>query len=87
MGAVAPVTGMPRRKPPKVLQPQVKRRKREQLTKMAGIFPVYNRRIRGSDSPCDRRAERRAVLLAIGKVNKPGGAPGPYKTGPRLKCR
>lgn len=28
---------------------------------------------------CSRRAERKAVLLSIGKVSRSGGAPGPYK--------
>lgn len=30
-------------------------------------------------NPCEKRKERRGVLLAIGKVNKPGGAPGGTK--------
>ncbi len=35
---------------------------------------------------CERRTTRKAVLLAIGRVNRSGGAPGPYKPqGP--KCR
>lgn len=34
---------------------------------------------------CAARKRRRAVLLAAGKVNKPGGAPGPYKPQGR-KC-
>ena len=36
-------------------------------------------------NPCEKRKERRSVLLAKGKVNRPGGAPGPYK--PRSKIR
>lgn len=35
--------------------------------------------VRRIDDPCRRRQQRRAVLLAIGRVNKPGGAPGPYR--------
>ncbi len=35
---------------------------------------------------CQRRKARKAVLLAIGKVKKSGGAPGPYKKPIRIKC-
>lgn len=49
---------------------------------------------RGSDndvarrnSKCAVKAQRRAVLLAKGRVNRPGGAPGPYKPRDREKCK
>lgn len=29
--------------------------------------------------PCSSRARRKAVLLSLGKVQRSGGAPGPYK--------
>lgn len=38
-------------------------------------------------SPCELKRMRRAVLLAAGKVNKPGGAPGPYKPRDGVKCK
>ncbi|MBA7641603.1 hypothetical protein ES703_49288 [subsurface metagenome] len=28
---------------------------------------------------CEKRSQRKAVLLAIGKVSRSGGAPGPYR--------
>ena len=31
------------------------------------------------DTVCVRRSKRKAVLLTIGKVNRSGGAPGPYR--------
>lgn len=37
--------------------------------------------------PCRSRRIRREVLLAHGKVNKPGGAPGPYKHTPNSKVK
>lgn len=37
-------------------------------------------------TPCQAKAQRRAVLLAHGKVQKPGGAPGPYKPRTGVKC-
>lgn len=36
---------------------------------------------------CSRRATRRAVLLAIGRVNRSGGAPGPYKRHEKQECK
>ena len=36
---------------------------------------------------CQKKAERRAVLLAKGKVQKAGGAPGPYKPRSKVKCK
>lgn len=36
--------------------------------------------------PCAKKARRRAVLLAIGKVNRAGGAPGPYRKPDGIKC-
>jgi len=38
-------------------------------------------------TPCQKKAERRAVLLAKGKVQKAGGAPGPYKPRTEVKCK
>lgn len=42
--------------------------------------------IRERKNPCQAKAQRRAVLLAKGKVQKSGGAPGPYSKH-RIKCK
>lgn len=55
------------------------RRKDVKHPEIYGVIPTLTRPVRRVDSPCGRRARRKAVLLAIGKVNKPGGAPGPYR--------
>ena len=39
---------------------------------------VVVRNITEPRTPCQQKAQRRAVLLARGTVQKPGGAPGPY---------
>lgn len=36
---------------------------------------------------CKQKQARRATLLAIGKVAKAGGAPGPYKPTDGVTCR
>lgn len=79
---------MPRRKTLSLRQQTYlleQRKKRAQDPKILRTFPAYTSDVRRTDSPCNRRAKRRAVLLAKGRVNKPGGAPGPYRRTPLSK--
>lgn len=53
--------------------------------KLKGVTLSLHNAPRNERNNCiKRKAERRAVLLSLGKVNKAGGAPGPYKR--RRKC-
>lgn len=54
-------------------------KKHGQTTDSTSYYTPITRPVRRLDDPCRRRQQRRAVLLAKGRVNKPGGAPGPYK--------
>lgn len=65
-----------------------KRAKRKTIQPKYSLVPTDKMKF----TPCVKKRERRAVLMATGKVNKPGGAPGPYKRRhplmhPQQRCR
>lgn len=79
----APRSGMPRRKRYTTYEYELFKRigakKRAKPTDKFSDYPPIAGAVRRPNDPCSRRKQRRAVLLAIGQVNKPGGAPGPYR--------
>ena len=90
-GALAP-SGMPRTIK-EVLRPLrrsiAKARKNDEMLTMRDLDMFLRPTVllddRRSDACQQRKRKRRAVLLAKGTVNRPGGAPGPYK--PRKECK
>ena len=49
--------------------------------------PTIGNIVTRTRTPCQQKAQRRAVLLARGKVQTTGGAPGPYKPRTKVKCK
>ena len=49
--------------------------------------PTIGNIVTPTRTPCQQKAQRRAVLLARGKVQHAGGAPGPYKPRTKVKCK
>ena len=56
-------------------------------TKNRMNYPIQWSKIMTDKTPCQQKAQRRAVLLAKGKVQHAGGAPGPYKPRTKVVCK
>lgn len=82
--------------------PVFTRRKRENTRQIRRLSPKAVRRamlrdpliplptkkiVAYAETDCYKRARRKAVLLSIGRVNRPGGAPGPYRKPSKVVCK